>query len=321
MPAAGADAPGPGRPRGGARRHAPASRTVRPLGLRYALAEGAQGFFRNGLMSLASVVITAVTLVALGGALAVAGALNHVAAVLEQQLQVVAYFRAGVTDEEVAAARARLGRVPGVADIEYVSPQEALRRLEAQIGPRAKFRDLLQRNPLPGSLVVTATASGRLPAIAAAARDLPGVEEVRDGGKVLDRLLRVTRAVRLGGTAAGVVLACVALVVIAATIRLTAFARRAEIEVMRLVGATAWFIRWPFVVEGAMTGACGAVGAAAAVAAGYALIAGGAARALPFVPLPGAGEVAFDIVWKLVVWGVVIGVSASLFAVRRYVRV
>ena len=320
MPA-GPDVPRAGPPSGTGRRHARAPRVLRPLGLRYAVAEGAQGFVRNGLMSLASVVITAVTLFALGGALAVAGALTHVAAALEQQLQVVAYFHAGVTPEEVAAARARLGRVAGVADIEYVSPQEALQRLEAQIGPGAKFRDLLQHNPLPASLVVTATASDRLPAIAAAARDLPGVEEVRDGGKVLERLLRATRAVRVGGTAAGVVLACVALVVIAATIRLTVFARRAEIEVMRLVGATAWFIRWPFVVEGAVTGALGAVAAAAAVAAGYSLVAGGAARALPFVPLPGAGEVASEIVWKLLVWGVVIGVAASLLAVRRYVRV
>ncbi|MHB8731827.1 MAG: permease-like cell division protein FtsX [bacterium] len=298
-----------------------AGRRVRPLGLRYALTEGAQGFARNGLASAASVLITAVTLVALGGALAVAGALNHVAAALEQQLQVVVYFRPGVTPDEVVVARSRLARMPGVAGIEYVSSQEALRRLEAQLGPRAKFRDLLQHNPLPASLVVTATGSDRLRAIASAARDLPGVDEVRDGGLVLERLLGVTRAVRLGGAAAGVVLACIALVVIAGTIRLTVFARRAEIEVMRLVGATAWFIRWPFVVEGAVTGACGACGAAAAVAAGYALIAGGAARALPFVPLPGAGEVAFDIVWKLVVWGVLIGVTASLLAVRRYVRV
>jgi cell division transport system permease protein len=303
------------------RRTKAAGRHVRPLGLRYALAEGTQGFVRNGLASVASVVITAVTLVALGAALAVAGALNHVAAALEEQLQVVVYFRPGVTPEEAIVARSRLEQIPGVAGIEYVSPQEALRRLEAQLGPRTKFRDLLQNNPLPASLVVTATASDRLRPIAAAARDLPGVDEVRDGGLVLQRLLSVTRAVRLGGTAAGVLLACVALVVIAGTIRLTVFARRAEIEVMRLVGATAWFIRWPFVVEGAVTGACGACGAAAAVAAGYALIAGGAARALPFVPLPGAGEVAFEIVWKLVVWGVLIGVSASLLAVRRYVRV
>jgi len=314
MPAAGTEASGPAtRRRGSARR-------VRPLGVRYALAEGAQGFVRNGLMSVASVVITAVTLVALGGALAVAGALNHVAATLERQLQVVVYLRPGVTPEEIAAAHSRLEGMPGVAGIEYVSPEEAMRRLEAQVGPQAKFRDLLQHNPLPGSFVVTATGSDRLAAIAAAARELPGVDEVRDGGHVLERLLAVIKAVRLGGTAGGAALACIALIVIAGTIRLTVFARRAEIEVMRLVGATAWFIRWPFVVEGAVTGACGACAAAAVVAAGYALIAGGAARALPFVPLPGAGEVAFDIVWKLLVWGVVIGVAASLLAVRRYVR-
>jgi len=296
-------------------------RRVRPLGARYAFAEGVQGFARNGLMSAAAVVITAVTLCALGAALAMAGALSHVAAALERQLHVVVYLRPGAGDGETMALYDRLRRVPGVADIEYVSSAQALRRLQDQLGPRAPFRDVLRRNPLPASFVVTTTRAEHLPAIAAAARDLTGVDEVRDGGFALRRLLGVTRVVRLAGTAAGVFLAGVALIVIAATIRLTVFARRTEIEVMRLVGATAWFIRWPFVVEGAVTGACGACGAAAVVGAGYALLIRGAAQALPFVSLPGAGEVAFEIVWKLLIWGVLIGVAASLFAVRRYVRV
>jgi len=85
-------------------------------------------------------------------------------------------------------------------------------------------------------------------------------------------LLAVTRAVRLVGAAAGGILALVALITIASTIRLTVFARRGEIEVMRLVGATAWFIRWPFVVEGAITGAAGACVAVIAVLAAYALV-------------------------------------------------
>jgi cell division transport system permease protein len=272
-------------------------------------------------MSAAAVVITAVTLLALGAALAVAGALNHVAAALERQLQVVVYLRPGAGDGETMAVYDRLKDLPGVAGIEYVSSQEALRRLQAQLGRRAQFQDVLRRNPLPASLVVSATRADRLGAIADAARDLAGVDEVRDGGSVLQRLVGITRVVRLAGTAAGTFLAVVALIVIAATIRLTVFARRAEIEVTRLVGATAWFIRWPFLVEGAVTGACGAVGAAVAVAAGYALVIRGAAQALPFVPLPGPGEVAFEIVWKLLVWGVAIGIAASLLAVRRYVRV
>jgi cell division transport system permease protein len=272
-------------------------------------------------MSAAAVVITAVTFFALGAAFAVAGALNHVAGALERQLQVVVYLRQRAGDGETMAVYDRLARVPGVARIDYVSSEEALRRLEAQLGPRAPFQDVLRHNPLPASFVVTATRADRLRAVAAAARDLPGVDEVRDGGFVLGRLLGITRAVRLAGAAAGSVLAAVALVVITATIRLTVFARRTEIEIMRLVGATAWFIRWPFVVEGAVTGACGACGAALAVAAGYALLIRGAAQALPFVPLPGAGEVASEIVWKLLLWGLVIGIAASLLAVRRYVRV
>jgi cell division transport system permease protein len=272
-------------------------------------------------MSAAAVVITAVTLLALGAALAVAGALNHVAAALERQLQVVVYLRPGAGDAETAAVYDGLTALPGAARVEYVSSDEALRRLERQLGARGRFGDILRRNPLPASFVVTASRSDDLREMAAAARALPGVDEVRDGGVVLERLLGVIRVVRLAGTAAGVLLAGVALVVIAATIRLTVFARRMEIEVMRLVGATAWFIRWPFVVEGAVMGACGACAAALAIAAGYAVLIHGAVQALPFVPLPGVGEVALEIAWKLLLWGIVIGVAASLLAVRRYVRV
>ena len=90
---------------------------------------------------------------------------------------------------------------------------------------------------------------------------------------------------------------------------------------MRLVGATAWFVRWPFVVEGAITGTCGAVAALVVVAGVYGLIARSAHASLPFLPLPTAQEVALDLSWKLLLWGVVIGVAGSLLAVRRYVRV
>ena len=125
---------------------------------------------------------------------------------------------------------------------------------------------------------------------------------------------------RTSGAAAGGLLALVALVIIASTIRLTVFARRTEIEVMRLVGATSGFIRGPFVVEGAITGACGAAAAFGVVVGIYVAVARAARASLPFVPLPSAQEVAVDLSWKILCWGVLIGVVGSLLAVRRHLR-
>jgi cell division transport system permease protein len=296
------------------------SKRASPRGGRYFLSEGAQAFRRNGLMSLAAVTTTVVTLLALGAALIVASTLEYIARQLESQVQAVVYVKDGLSGAAVDALRARLASLPGVTSVVYVSKGEALDRLRKTLGSDVHMRDVLARNPLPASFVVDADRPDRLDGIAAAARHLPGVETASYGGSTAVRLLALTRMVRLGGAAVGAALALVALVIIASTIRLTVFARRAEIEVMRLVGATAWFIRWPFVVEGAITGACGAAVAFAAVAGLYALVVHGARDSLPFLPLPGPEQVALSLSWKLMAWGIVIGVVGSLLAVRRYLR-
>jgi len=288
--------------------------------VRYVLAEGFEGFRRNGLMSLAAVTITTVTLVVLGAALVVASALDHIVHQLEGQLQVVVYLRDGLAPSAVNAARGRLQALPGVTGVAYVSKQDALAQLRRSVGGGADFRDVLAQNPLPASFVVTTDRPGRLAAIAAAAERFPQVESVNYSAATVGRLLALTRAVRTFGAGAGGALALLALVIIGSTIRLTVFARRTEIEVMRLVGATAGFIRWPFVVEGAVTGACGAAVAFASVVALYAGVMHGARASLPFVPLPSVEQVALALAWKLSLWGVVIGVVGSLLAVRRHLR-
>ena len=292
-----------------------------PRGLRYVLAAGLEGFRRNGLMSLAAVTITTVTLLALGVVLVVAGTLAQIARHLEEQLEVVIYLKDGLTGAEVRTVHARLSALPGVRDLRYVSKTEALAKLQETLGARVDVRDLVSRNPLPDSFLITADTPSRLPALASAALRLPQVEQTSYGARAVGRLLALTQAVRLGGAVAVAGLALVSLIVITSTVRLTVFARRAEIEVMRLVGATAWFIRWPLVVEGAITGACGALAAFAVVAVAYTVLAHGARGTQEFLPLLSPGEVAFAVFWKLSLWGILIGVLASLLAVRRYLHV
>jgi cell division protein FtsX len=148
-----------------------------------------------------------------------------------------------------------------------------------------------------------------------------GVEEVVFGTPVVDRLVALTRAVRAGGAALAALLGAASLLIIVNTIRLAVAARRQEIEIMSLVGATPAFIRGPFMLEGALQGALAALVASLLLAGAYALLAAGLAASLPFLPLlaPAAVlPVAMATVWIL---GTAVGIGGSLIGLRRYLHV
>lgn len=280
--------------------------------------EGIQGFRHNGLASAAAVTITMVTLVALGAAMVVASTLDHLARSVESRVQMVVYLRDGLRASEVAAIRTRLIRLPGVTEVTYVSKDDALAAFQQRLGGRVDLTEFLSHNPLPASFEVAVDDPARLSAIAAEAGALPNVERASYGAETVDRLLAWTRGVRLGGAIASGVLAFVAMIIIVNTIRLTVLARRTEIEVMRLVGATAWFIRWPFVIEGAVTGTLAGCAALTLVTGAYTWLAWTAGGALPFLTLLSPLQVALDLAWKVLLWGFVIGIGGSLLAVRRF---
>jgi cell division transport system permease protein len=297
----------------------PGPRATRPArGASYFLREGMQGFRRNGLMSLAAAIITMVTLVALGMALVIASTLDHIASSVERRVEVVVYLHDGLHARDVDDLRARLLELPGVTGATYVSKSEALAEFQQAFKGAVDLQGLLSHNPLPASFVAAVDQPARLQAVARAASAFPQVERASYGTQAVDRLLGVTKVVRVGGAIVAGLLALVAMIIIVSTVRLTVFARRTEIEVMRLVGATSWFIRWPLVVEGALTGAVGAFAAVLLVAGMYAWLVVGAGASLPFLPLPSAEQVALTVTWKLLLWGVLIGTGGSLLAVRRY---
>lgn len=158
--------------------------------MRYFVAEGWRAFSRNGLMSLAAVVITMVTLLALGATLVVAGTVDQLVRQIEQQLQVVVYLRDGLSADRLAAVRDHLAALPGVTGVDYVSKEQALARLQRAVGRRAEFRDLLPRNPLPASFVISVDRAARLREVAARAatsrrRAARSTEITNDAGRGL----------------------------------------------------------------------------------------------------------------------------------------
>jgi len=296
-----------------------------PLGvlsaaLAYAGGEALAAFRRNGLMSAAAVTTIMVTLLPVGGAVALAANLRLMTTILERQVQVVAYLRDGISPQERDRLTAQVRALPGVRRVEFVGRDQALVRLQDALGERVSLRDVIETNPLPDSLEVALVNPREARPVADAVRQIGGVEDVAFGAQAVDRLLAVTGLLRTGGAAAGLLLGGVALVIIMNTIRLTIIGRRQEIEIMQLVGASPWYVRSPFMLEGVLQGLVATALAALVLIPGYILLFARARDVVPFLPLVHAPDLLPTLVVSLGLGGMLVGMSGSLLALRRFLH-
>jgi cell division transport system permease protein len=265
------------------------TRALRRAGVRARtwLRTALRGVAASPLPSLLTALTVAVTLV-LGGAFALVvanmqGLLDRVG----EEVGVTAYLAAELTPEEVASLEARSAALPGVASVEHVSREEAARRFAAGGGDRAGWLEALGASPLPASLEIALSADQRTGegarAVAEALRAQPGVEDVTADDEWVDGYARTLALLRGVGWALGGVLAGASLLLVASTIRLAIYARRDEIEILSLVGASRTFVALPFLLEGALVGAVGGVLALAALAAGFRALASSLAEGFAFL--------------------------------------
>ena len=220
-----------------------------------------QGFWRNALMSMAATLTMVLMLSLLAGFFILQNVLLASLSFVEQKVEVVAYLENTATQEQVDALVARIDAMPESATVEFVTREEALRRFrEAQEAQgREDLTKYLEANPLYASINVKLRAPGDLDAVVAAMHDEPIVRNVLNIEALVDRVVTVTSVVRTAGVAMVAVVGLIVLFIIVNTIRLAVVARAEEIEIMRLVGASDAFIRWPFVFEGALVGLLGAL--------------------------------------------------------------
>ncbi len=242
-----------------------------------------------------------------------------------RQLQSQVQIRVFVDQSVVPEGRESLGRsikaLSGVTKVAYVSRDEALNRLRLQMGDSGFFLSDLEHNPLPDSFDVSIARAEDAKAVADGIWKLKGVSDVIYGRKWVDNLVGALRV--LWGITG--VVACLALVgaslIVSNTIRLSVFARRKEIEIMKLVGATDGFILFPFAIEGLIIGIAGSCAATGLVAAGYVGLVTWMESVASFIPIiKDPIHMRFAIIGT-VVFGAAAGLAASAISVRRYLRV
>ena len=220
-----------------------------------------QGFWRNAAMSLAATATMMLMLLLLASFWIVQAGFLASLRYVEDKVGVVADLHDDITDAQLADLRGRLGGMPEVRSVEYISKDEALRRYrearEAQ--GQQDLTQYLPVNPLPASLEVKLRRPADYTTVASMLGAEPIVLKVQNIADTTERLTAVTNFLRTFGVLLLVVIGAIVLFIVINTIRLAVLGRAEEIEVMRLVGASDAFIRWPFVFEGALVGLFGAV--------------------------------------------------------------
>ncbi len=288
----------------------------------YFITESVHSIRRNGLMSVASLMTVALSLLILGIFTIVVMNLNHMASVLESQVQVTVYLQDSLKDLEVREIGTRITKLPGVTRVTFVNKEEALGRFKQRLGAQqGLLAELGEANPLPNSFEVKVDRPDRVKTVALAISQFKGIEAARYGQEVVEQLFSLTRMVRIFGVILIIFLGLAALFIIVNTIRLTVFARRREIGIMKYVGATDWFIRWPFIIEGVLLGTLGAFFSALLLTQFYSMVTGQVYESLAFLPLlppyPFLGYVNIFLLFA----GIGIGILGSMISVKKFLKV
>ncbi len=293
--------------------------------LGYYFSETAMNLRRNLLMTVAAISTVAISLLLLGGVQILGIVVNNVTGTWEAKVEVSAFLIDEVSAEERDTLIEEVEALPQVDNLTYVSSSEALEEFKETFRDRPELWENLSDDALPESLRIKLIDANDHEVVEAAIEDSPIVDDVRSGGEVIRRLLQVNSLLRTITFVMSIILLIAAGALIANTIRLAVYARREEIGIMKLVGATNWFIRIPFMLEGLFAALVGA-----AVAGGIVL----ASNSILFSRLAHSEEFPFlrtvfnfstseigGVLILLAAVGALVGLIGSSFALRRFLEV
>ena len=289
----------------------------------YFLAETAQNLRRNFLMTIAAISTVAISLLLLGGVQILGMVVKNVTLNWEAKVEISVYLRDDIGPEERTSLTQQINSYDEVQEVTYVTKEDAFAEFRERYRHQPEFYENLPEDALPASLRIKLTDAKFTEEVADRIQGAPGVDEIRFGGDIIKRLLQVNSLLRTITFGMSLILMVAAAALIANAIRLAIYARRDEIGIMKLVGATNWFIRIPFMLEGVFAALAGALISGAVVLGGNALLFSRIGDAIPFmepVLTFSAGEIA-GVLLLLAGVAALVGLVGSTMALRRFLEV
>ncbi|MFD1361671.1 permease-like cell division protein FtsX [Lentibacillus salinarum] len=286
--------------------------------------EGVKNLFRNGWMTVASVGAVTTTLLLVGAFLALMLNLNHMANGLEEDVQIEALIDVTADEEQIQELGSTIEEMDTAQSVKFNSKSEQLEQLIDDMGEDGSTWEMFEQdNPLSHAYIVKAKEPSNTEALAKQINKLDHIQKVNYGQEVIHRLFQFNEYARNIGLVLIAALVFTAIFLISNTIKLTIMARSREIGIMKLVGATNGFIRWPFFIEGAFHGILGAIIPVVAVMTGYSYLANNISEKIryPFVELLPFHPFAWQLSLTILLIGTFIGIWGSVMSVRKFLKV
>lgn len=247
---------------------------------------------------------------------------NKFATNVEDMIEIKAFLKDDVTTLQQQKLESDIKAIPGVVSVEYESKEKALEKFKEQLGENKDLaKGLEESNPLPASFIIKVDKPESVESISAKITPMDGVLRVKDGKKTVQTIAKLVRVIRYSSIVIMIILGAISVFLISNTIKLTVFARKREISIMKYIGATDWFIRWPFILEGLILGLIGGVLAAFIIENGYMYVANSIQRNLMIFSLVPPQQVVKQFWWQFSLLGTFIGGFGSLISIRKFLVV
>lgn len=283
--------------------------------------EALLSFRRSALMSIAAILSTTTILIIVGGFLLISINSNLFLKNIESQLEIVVYLEDDISKAELNNIKNNFTSIDGIKEVKFVSKEEAYQRLLKSLGEQKDILSTIETNPLPASFEIQAKDPKMIGRIANQITKLKKVEEVEYGQGTVEKLLNFTYLFRRAGILILVLLVFASILIISNIIKITVYARRNEIEIMSLTGATSWFIKWPFIIEGFLQGFISAILSIIILYKFYFFAIDKVHQIIPFLPLVVGNMDLLPISISILLLGSLVGILGSMFSVGKYLDV
>lgn len=292
--------------------------------VKYFIKDAFKSIVRNKTLSIASMATVAATLFILGVVTLTMANVNKAVDHIGSKVEVKVFIKEDITSDQQDALRGKLESIEGVKEVTLETKEQALEKVKEQMKDDSELltAGFDEKNPFPGSFTVKVTKPEVVDTIIENVKTAEGVEKIKDARDIIDKISKLTSSIKVVGIIAFVVFILVSLFLIGNTIKITVYSRKREIGIMKYVGATDWFIRWPFIIEGVILGIAGGVVSTIVLNIAYAMI----VNNIPSETLLGFTLVGVSYIWKVIVWefilsGIFIGTVGSIISMRKFLKV
>ncbi len=289
--------------------------------MRFYFREALLSFRRSALMSMATILSITTILIIIGMFLLISINSSLFLKNLESQLEIVVYLEDKISEVELNNLKGNIALIDGIKEVKFIPKEEAYQRLLKDLGEQKDILSAMEVNPLPASLEIQIKDPKIIEQIANQIAKFEKVEEVEYGRETAERLLNFTYLFRRAGILVLALLVFASILIISNIIKITVYARRNEIEIMSLAGATSWFIKWPFIIEGFLQGFISSVLSIIILYNFYFFAINKVHQIIPFLPLVVDIIDLLPIGIAIALLGSLVGILGSMFSVGKYLDV